>query len=86
MKLLESKATEASVVVEALNLMFDVYSDCAFDYDFPVFVQGGFLNGLKQAVPRVRSMVGFFFFFYYSLPHISNVPSYETELFLGEIH
>lgn len=83
MKLLESKATEASVVVEALNLMFDVYSDCAFDYDFPVFVQGGFLNGLKQVVPRVRSMVGFF---YYSLPHISNVPSYETELFLGEIH
>lgn len=65
MKLLESKATEASVVVEALNLMFDVYSDCAFDYDFPVFVQGGFLNGLKQVVPRVRSMVGF-----YSLPHI----------------
>ncbi|CAO0800124.1 unnamed protein product [Mucor circinelloides] len=57
MKLLESKATEASVVVEALNLMFDVYSDCAFDYDFPVFVQGGFLNGLKQVVPRVRSMV-----------------------------
>ncbi|CEP07957.1 hypothetical protein [Parasitella parasitica] len=57
MKILESKTTKASVMVEALNFMFDVYSDCAFDYDFPVFVQGGFLNRMKQIVPRVSSMV-----------------------------
>jgi hypothetical protein len=69
MKILESKTIEASVMVEALNLLFDVYSDCAFDYDFPVFVQGGFLNGLKQVVPRVRSMVSLLFFFFFFLPH-----------------
>lgn len=82
MKILEYKTTEASVMVEALNLLFDVYSDCAFDYDFPVFVQGGFLNVLKQVVPRVRSMVSFLVF----TPHTTIFPSYETELFLGKIN
>ncbi|CEG78124.1 hypothetical protein RMATCC62417_12777 [Rhizopus microsporus] len=37
--------------------MFDVYSDCAFDYDLPVFIECGFLNGLKQVLPSIRSMV-----------------------------
>lgn len=57
MKLIQSKRKEPSVVVEALNFMFDVYSDCAFDYDLPVFIECGFLNGLKQVLPSVRSMV-----------------------------
>lgn len=52
-----SQKTQPDVAVEALNFIFDVYSDCAFDYDYPVFVQGGFLNILKQIVPAVRSMV-----------------------------
>jgi hypothetical protein len=57
MNLLNDKQCQASIKVEALNLIFDVYSDIAFDYDYPVFVQGGFLNSLKQLVPSVRSMV-----------------------------
>ncbi|KAG0748612.1 hypothetical protein G6F23_001752 [Rhizopus arrhizus] len=48
---------EASVLIEALNFMYDVYSDCEFDYDLPVFVQGGFLDGLKQVLSSVRAMV-----------------------------
>jgi hypothetical protein len=61
MTLLSDKSTPPSVIVEALNLIFDVYSDAAFDYDLPVFVQGNFLNGLKQILPSVRSMVCLFF-------------------------
>lgn len=59
------KSNQPSIIVEALNLIFDVYSDAAFDYDLPVFVQGGILNLLKQILPSVRSMVSFFL----SLPH-----------------
>ncbi|RCH80215.1 hypothetical protein CU098_001736, partial [Rhizopus stolonifer] len=58
MKLLsEKKYSSPAVIVEALNLVYDVYSDCAFDYDYPVFIQGDFLNALRQAVSSVRSMV-----------------------------
>ncbi|KAI7904918.1 armadillo-type protein [Cokeromyces recurvatus] len=55
--LLSNKDCETSVMIEALNLIFDVYSDLAFDYDLPVFVHGGFLSILKQIVPFVRSKV-----------------------------
>ncbi|CAO3653544.1 unnamed protein product [Mucor hiemalis] len=57
MTLLNDKTTKPSVVVEALNFIYDVYSDAEFDYDSPVFVQGGFLNNLKQLFSSVRSMV-----------------------------
>jgi hypothetical protein len=64
------KSTKASVIVEALNLIFDVYSDAAFDYDLPVFCEGGFLNILKQVLSSVRSMVNFFFLL---LPHFFSI-------------
>ncbi|KAI9343018.1 armadillo-type protein [Pilaira anomala] len=57
MNLLNDKTTKPSVVIEALNLLFDVYSDASFDYDLPVFVQGAFLNNLKQVLSSIRSMV-----------------------------
>lgn len=56
-----SHKTQPDVAVEALNLVFDVYSDCAFDYDTPVYVQGKFNNQLKQLLPSVKAMVSFFF-------------------------
>jgi hypothetical protein len=49
--------TRPDVAVEALNFIFDVYSDCAFDYDTPVYVQGKFNNQLKQILPAFKSMV-----------------------------
>ncbi|KAI9480385.1 MAG: armadillo-type protein [Benjaminiella poitrasii] len=55
MTLLSNKQSPVTVVIEGLNLFFDVYSDLGFDYDLPVFVQGGFLNHLKQILPSVRS-------------------------------
>lgn len=52
-----SHKTQPDVAVEALNFIFDVYSDCAFDYDLPVYVQGKFNNQLKQILPAVKAMV-----------------------------
>ena len=49
--------SQPAIIIEALNLIYDVYSDHVFDYDYPVFVQGGFLNQLKQIVSPIRSMV-----------------------------
>lgn len=52
-----SQKTRPDVAVEALNFIFDVYSDCAFDYDAPVYVQGKFNQQLKQILPAVKAMV-----------------------------
>ncbi|KAF7721012.1 hypothetical protein EC973_005562 [Apophysomyces ossiformis] len=49
--------TKAEAAVEALNFIYDVYGDCEFDYDETVFIQGNFLNELRQILPSVRSMV-----------------------------
>lgn len=48
------------VLIEALNFIYDVYSDCEFDYDLPVFVQGNFLKALNQ-LPSVRAVVNIYF-------------------------
>lgn len=55
-----SRETHPDVAVEALNFVFDVYSDCAFDYDAPVYVQGKFNNQLKQILPSVKGLVSLF--------------------------
>ncbi|KAI8138967.1 armadillo-type protein [Fennellomyces sp. T-0311] len=56
LKNVTTRQTTAAVAVEALNCIFDVYSDCAFDYDLPVFIQGNFLLQLKVLVPTIRTM------------------------------
>ncbi|KAL2913553.1 hypothetical protein HK105_207013 [Polyrhizophydium stewartii] len=43
------------VLSEILNGIFDVYGDAAFDYDLPVFVQGGFLAQLQKLFPVLRT-------------------------------
>ncbi|ORE09803.1 ARM repeat-containing protein [Rhizopus microsporus var. microsporus] len=53
---IQSQKTTPDVAVEALNFMFDVYSDCSFDYDV-VYVQGQFNDQLKQLLPFIKSMV-----------------------------
>ena len=47
----------ARPVVEALNAIYDVYSDCEFAYDKPVFVELGFLKHLEAAQKGVRTLV-----------------------------
>ncbi|BFZ60193.1 hypothetical protein YB2330_001216 [Saitoella coloradoensis] len=49
--------TPTPVVVEALNVIYDVYSDAEFDYDEPVFVQLNFVRALERARNNVKAMV-----------------------------
>ncbi len=48
--------TPTEDAIEVLNQMFDVYADKEFDYDDPVFVQGGFLAYLQALQPKVQRM------------------------------
>ncbi|KAJ3050935.1 hypothetical protein HK097_008090 [Rhizophlyctis rosea] len=52
-----SSTKSVEIIAEALNALFDIYGDAAFDYDLPVFVQGGFLEKLKGLFPDLRVKV-----------------------------
>ncbi|KAJ1722541.1 hypothetical protein LPJ53_003038 [Coemansia erecta] len=43
-------------IVEALDLIYDIYGDKAYDYDAPVFVQGNFLARLRQLYQPIRKL------------------------------
>ncbi|KAJ2615918.1 hypothetical protein H4S08_001030 [Coemansia sp. RSA 1365] len=43
-------------ILEALDLLFDVYGDMAYDYDEPVFVRGGLLSQLRQLYQPMRRL------------------------------
>ncbi|KAI9093796.1 armadillo-type protein [Phlyctochytrium arcticum] len=45
------------LISEILNAFFDIYADCAFDYDLPVYVQGGFNAVLKELVPVLKARI-----------------------------
>jgi hypothetical protein len=55
LKLLNEKKVSNRVIVEILDQMFEIYDDCAYDYDAPVFVQLGYLDQLKALRPEVRA-------------------------------
>jgi len=42
------------IVCEALNAIYDAYGDKSYDYDTPVFINGGYLAKLKQSYPVVH--------------------------------
>ncbi|KAJ3299253.1 hypothetical protein HK104_009556 [Borealophlyctis nickersoniae] len=50
-----STSNSPEIIAEALNAMYDIYADKEFDYDTPVFVQGGFLEKLKALYPSLRA-------------------------------
>ncbi|KAJ2761859.1 hypothetical protein H4S06_000983, partial [Coemansia sp. BCRC 34490] len=58
----DSKAVYAAnsvpveLIAEALDIMFDIYSDADFDYDEPVFVRGNFLDRLRKLYPSIRRL------------------------------
>ncbi|RKO89752.1 hypothetical protein BDK51DRAFT_33195, partial [Blyttiomyces helicus] len=54
--LLETTSS-VEIISEALNALYDVYADAAFDYDLPVFVQGGFLAKLKELLPPIKAKI-----------------------------
>ncbi|KAJ2782438.1 hypothetical protein GGI15_002910 [Coemansia interrupta] len=43
-------------IVEALDLIYDIYGDKTYDYDAPVFVQGNFLARLRQVYQPIRKL------------------------------
>lgn len=48
--------TDPEAALEAVNAVFDIYGDAAFDYDEPVFVKGNFLKHLRDAHIKLRTM------------------------------
>ena len=42
--------------IETSNQIFEIYADKEFDYDEPVFVQGGFLAHLQALQPKVQKL------------------------------
>ncbi|EEQ38720.1 hypothetical protein CLUG_02845 [Clavispora lusitaniae ATCC 42720] len=49
----ERKAVE--IPFECLNLMYDIFGDAEYDYDLPVFVEGAYLDRLRQLEPAVKT-------------------------------
>lgn len=50
----QSKAQE--IPIECINLIYDIFGDCNYDYDEPVFVQGNYLENLRNVEPKVKSL------------------------------
>jgi hypothetical protein len=51
-----------SLLLGALDGMFDIYADETREYDGPVFRQRGFLDTLKAAVATLQAIVSVLFF------------------------
>ncbi|CDR43313.1 CYFA0S11e03818g1_1 [Cyberlindnera fabianii] len=50
-------AVPSAVVIEILDVFYEIYGDAEFDYDESVFVQEGYLEKLQQVSPRVKTAV-----------------------------
>jgi len=49
-----SNCRNMEIVCEVLNAIYDAYGDKSYDYDGPVFVNGGYLAKLKQSYSIVQ--------------------------------
>ncbi|KAI5804977.1 hypothetical protein EDC01DRAFT_757614 [Geopyxis carbonaria] len=49
--------TPAEATIEALDAIFEIYSDAEFAYDEPVFIQNEFSKYLEDSIPKIRTMV-----------------------------
>ena len=55
MELLVSDTIPVEILVDVTHSLFGIYGDCNFDYDLPVFVNGGFLTILREkVVPNLK--------------------------------
>ncbi|KAJ2484084.1 hypothetical protein EV174_002712 [Coemansia sp. RSA 2320] len=50
-------SSAAEPLIEALDLIYDIYSDMTFDYDEPVFAYGAFLEKLRKCYLPMRKLV-----------------------------
>lgn len=52
----EDKTKAYEVVIESLDLFYDIFGDAEYPYDLPVFVQGDYLSKLRALEPQVKDM------------------------------
>ncbi|KAJ2875457.1 hypothetical protein GGH93_001610 [Coemansia aciculifera] len=52
-----SNSNDVEPIIEALDLIYDIYGDQAYDYDEPVFVRGDFLAKLRNCYLPMRKLV-----------------------------
>ncbi|KAJ2081009.1 hypothetical protein H4R24_002678 [Coemansia sp. RSA 988] len=52
----QAAGIEPEPILEALDLLFDIYGDMGYDYDEPVFVRGGILSQLRQLYQPMRRL------------------------------
>lgn len=52
----EQRSNANEIVVESLDLFFDLFADAEFAYDLPIFVEGGYLSKLRKLEPQVKEM------------------------------
>ena len=57
LSVLTGPSPSADSMVAALNGIFDIYADETAPWDVEVFRKGGFLEGLKSSVSKVRAIV-----------------------------
>lgn len=53
---LQHPETKVADMVEALNSIFDIYADKAYDYDEPVFWRDGFHQHLQDVLPKAKKV------------------------------
>lgn len=46
----------SEIVIESLNLIYDIFGDSLYPYDKPVFFDGGYVERLQQLEPDVKVM------------------------------
>lgn len=52
----EDKSRAFEIVIESLDLFYDIFGDGEYEYDYPVFVQGDYVNKLKALEGQVKEM------------------------------
>lgn len=53
---LEDKAKANEIVIQCLDLIYEIFGDAEYPYDYPVFVEGGYLSKLQKVEPQVKEM------------------------------
>lgn len=52
----EQSSNAIEIVVESLDLFFDIFADAEYAYDLPIFVEGEYLGKLRKLEPQVKEM------------------------------
>lgn len=52
----QSNPKSIELVVESINLVFDIFADKNYSYDYEIFVQQGYLQQLKELIPQTKEM------------------------------